>query len=107
AQDFERWCVQPTKRLVSKLSAKRPGAKVIGFPRGAGKNIPRYIDETGVDAVSLENGIDRDFAHEEIQSRVPVQGNLDPLILRAGGGALDKEIDAVLAAFSGGPFIFN
>lgn len=107
AQDFERWCVQPTKRLVSKLRAKRPGAKVIGFPRGAGKNIPRYIDETGVDAVSLENGIDRDFAHEEIQSRVPVQGNLDPLILRAGGGALDKEIDAVLAAFSGGPFIFN
>ena len=107
AQDFERWCVQPTKRLVSKLRAKRPGAKVIGFPRGAGKNIPRYIDETGVDAVSLESGIDRDFAHEEIQSRVPVQGNLDPLILRAGGGALDKEIDAVLAAFSGGPFIFN
>ena len=107
AQDFERWCVQPTKRLVSKLRAKRPGAKVIGFPRGAGKNIPRYIDETGVDAVSLENGIDRDFAHEEIQSRVPVQGNLDPLILRAGGGALDKEIDTVLAAFSGGPFIFN
>ena len=85
AQDFERWCVQPTKRLVSKLRAKRPGAKVIGFPRGAGKNIPRYIDETGVDAVSLESGIDRDFAHEEIQSRVPVQGNLDPLILRAGG----------------------
>jgi uroporphyrinogen decarboxylase len=107
AQDFERWCVQPTKRLVSKLRAKRPGAKVIGFPRGAGKNIPRYIDEAGVDAVSLESGIDRDFAHEEIQSRVPVQGNLDPLILRAGGRALDKEIDAVLAAFSDGPFIFN
>jgi uroporphyrinogen decarboxylase len=107
AQDFERWCVQPTKRMVEKLRAKKPGAKVIGFPRGAGKNIPRYVDETKVDAVGLESAIDRNFACEQIQSRVPVQGNVDPLILRQGGAALDKEIDAVLAAFSDGPFIFN
>jgi uroporphyrinogen decarboxylase len=106
-KDFERWCVQPTKRLIAKLRAKRPGTKVIGFPRGAGKNIPHYVDETKVDAVSLESGIDRNFAHDEIQSRVPVQGNVDPLILREGGAALDGEVDAVLAAFSGGPFIFN
>ena len=106
-EDFERWCVQPTKRLITKLRAKRPGTKVIGFPRGAGKNIPHYVDETGVDAVSLESGIDRSFAREKIQSRVPVQGNVDPLILRAGGAALDQEVDDVLKAFSGGPFIFN
>jgi uroporphyrinogen decarboxylase len=106
-QDFERWCVQPTKRLIAKLRARRPGAKVIGFPRGAGKNIPRYVSETAVDAVSLESGIDRGFAREQIQSRVPVQGNVDPLILRAGGATLDKEVDDVLNAFSSGPFIFN
>ena len=106
-QDFERWCVQPTKRLIAKLRARRPGTKVIGFPRGAGKNIPRYVIETGVDAVSLESGIDRSFAREQIQSRVPVQGNVDPLILRAGGAALDQEVDDVLKAFSDGPFIFN
>src|SRR5476651_2825450 len=106
-QDFERWCVQPTKRLIAKLRARRPSAKVIGFPRGAGKNIPRYVDETGVDAVSLESGIDRGFAREQIQSRVPVQGNVDSLLLRAGGGALDREVDDVLNAFSSGPFIFN
>jgi uroporphyrinogen decarboxylase len=105
--DFERWCVQPTKTMIAKLRAKHPGAKVIGFPRGAGKNIPRYVDETKVDAVSLESDIDRAFARGEIQSRVPVQGNLDPLILRAGGAALDREVDAVLDTFSGGPFIFN
>ena len=107
AQDFERWCVQPTKRLIAKLRVKRPGTKVIGFPRGAGENIPRYVDETGVDAVSLESGINRGFAREQIQSRVPVQGNVDPLILREGGVALDKEVDDVLNAFSDGPFIFN
>jgi uroporphyrinogen decarboxylase len=106
-QDFERWCVQPTKRLIAKLRAKRPGTKVIGFPRGAGKNIPRYAAETGVDAVSLESDIDRGFAREQIQNQVPVQGNVDPLILREGGAALDREVDAVLAAFSAGPLIFN
>lgn len=104
---FERWCVQPTKRLVAKLREKKPGAKIIGFPRGAGENIPRYVDETGVDAVSLESEIDRTFAREQIQSRVPVQGNVDPQILLAGGEALDREVDAVLEAFAGGPHIFN
>jgi len=106
-QDFERWCVQPTKRLIAQIRARRPGTKVIGFPRGAGQNIPRYVDETGVDAVSLESGIDRNYAREQIQSRVPVQGNVDPLILRAGGSVLDREVDDVLKAFAGGPFIFN
>ena len=105
--DFERWCVQPTKRLVTKLRAKHPGAKVIGFPRGAGQNIPRYVTETGVDAVSLESGIDRSFARAKIQSRVPVQGNVDPLALLAGGATLDREVDDVMEKFSAGPLIFN
>ena len=107
ADDFERWSVQPTRQIVAKLREKVPEAKVIGFPRGAGEKIPRYVAETGVNAVSLETGIDRDFAHREIQSRVPVQGNLNPETLRAGGEVLDREVDAVLEAFSSGPFIFN
>jgi uroporphyrinogen decarboxylase len=105
--DFERWSVQPTKAIVGKLREKVPGAKVIGFPRGAGEKIPRYVAETGVDAVSLETDIDRAFARRDIQSKVPVQGNLNPETLRAGGGTLDREVDAVLEAFAGGPFIFN
>ena len=105
--DFDRWCVRPTKRLVTELRIKRPGAKVIGFPRGAGKNIPRYVDETGVNGVSLESGIDRAFARDQIQTRVPVQGNVDPLALLEGGAALDREVDAVLQAFGSGPLIFN
>jgi uroporphyrinogen decarboxylase len=106
-QDFERWCVQPTKRLVGKVRTLMPGAKIIGFPRGAGKKIPRYVDETGVTAVSLGSEIDRAFARDHIQTRVPVQGNLDPGALLQGGDALDREVDAVLRAFGEGPLIFN
>lgn len=107
SEDFERWCVQPTKRLVAKLREKSPGAKVIGFPRGAGQNIPRYVEETKVDAVSLGNEINRRFARDEIQTRVPVQGNVDPQALLAGGDTLDREVGNVLQAFGAGPLIFN
>jgi uroporphyrinogen decarboxylase len=106
-EDFERWCVQPTAALVGKVRAARPGTRIIGFPRGAGRNIPHYIDETGVNSVSLETDIDRDFARSAIQSKVAVQGNLDPETLRSGGEALDRAVDEVVAAFAGGPFIFN
>ena len=106
-KDFERWCVQPTKRLVAQLRAKKPGAKVIGFPRGAGTNIPRYVEETGVDAVSLGNEIDRAFARDQIQTHVPVQGNVDPQILLQGGAALDREVDDVLDKLGRAPLIFN
>jgi uroporphyrinogen decarboxylase len=93
--------------LVDNVCARRPDAKIIGFPRGAGTLLPRYIDEVAVNAVGLDWAIDRGFARDEIQRRLPVQGNLDPLALVAGGPALDREIDAVLEAFAGGPLIFN
>jgi len=106
-EDFVRWSIAPTQKLVAKVRARHPQARIIGFPRGAGQGIPRYARETGVDAVSLETEIDRDFARREIQTLVPVQGNLDPLVLRAGGDALDRAVDEVLAAFAQQPFVFN
>ncbi len=106
-EEFEKWCIAPTKQIVEGLRARVPDAKVIGFPRGAGTSIERYIAEIPVNAVGLDWTIDRSFAKERIQSRCPVQGNLDPLVLLAGGAALDRAVDSVVAAFSGGPFIFN
>ncbi len=106
-EQFARWCIAPTKRIVTMVRLQVPGAKIIGFPRGAGSQLPRYVAETGVDAVGLDWMIDRDFAREHVQSVVPVQGNLDPLVLLAGGVALDRAVDAVMEAFAGRPFIFN
>jgi uroporphyrinogen decarboxylase len=107
ADEFERWCIQPTRRLVALVREQCPNARIIGFPRGAGEKIPRYVDETEVDAVSLESAIGRRFAADAIQTRVPVQGNLDPEILVRGGPELDRAIDDIMEAFADGPFIFN
>jgi uroporphyrinogen decarboxylase len=106
-ENFARWCIAPTKRLVELVRARHPKARIIGFPRGAGAGIPDYVRQTGIDAVSLETEIDREFARTQIQPLVPVQGHLDPLVLRAGGPELEAEVAAIRAAFGERPFIFN
>jgi uroporphyrinogen decarboxylase len=107
AEEFRRWCIEPTCRIVERVRSQVPDARVIGFPRGAGTQLRRYIEDIPINAVGLDWTVDRDFARDLIQARLPVQGNLDPLVLVNGGEALDRAVDAVLEAFAGGPFIFN
>jgi uroporphyrinogen decarboxylase len=66
-----------------------------------------YAEKTGVNAIGLDWTIDLGFAREVLQPRLAVQGNLDPLALRAGGEALDRSVDEILSALSDGPFVFN
>jgi len=84
-----------------------PGAKIIGFPRGAGALLPAYVETTGVDAVSIDWAAEPSLIRERVQNRVAVQGNLDPLALIAGGAALDRAVDDVLASYANGRLIFN
>jgi uroporphyrinogen decarboxylase len=106
-EQFERWCIEPTRRIVDGVRKAVPGAKIIGFPRGAGTQLVRYAEAVPVDAIGLDWTVSMFFARERIQRVRPVQGNLDPLVLRAGGAALDGAVDAILAALAGDPFIFN
>jgi uroporphyrinogen decarboxylase len=106
-REFMRWSVEPTKRIVEGVRRKVPEAKIIGFPRGAGALLPPYVDATGVDAVSIDWTAEPSLIRERVQTKVAVQGNLDPLALIAGGMALDRAIDDVLANFAKGRLIFN
>jgi len=105
--EFARWCIEPVARMVNDVRAAIPGAPIIGFPRGAGTSLPAYVAQTGVTAVGLDWMIDPGFACAHVPPAMALQGNLDPLVLRAGGTALDAAVDAVMAAFAGRPFIFN
>ncbi|HEX9209848.1 MAG TPA: uroporphyrinogen decarboxylase [Bradyrhizobium sp.] len=105
--EFARWSVEPTRRIVEGVRAKVPDAKIIGFPRGAGAQLPGYVEATGVNAVSIDWTAEPAFIRERVQSRVAVQGNLDPLVLITGGAALDRAVDNVLANFAAGRLIFN
>lgn len=105
--EFARWSTEPTRRIVEGVRAKVPDAKIIGFPRGAGAQLPGYVEATGVNGVSIDWTAEPSLIRERVQSKVAVQGNLDPLVLITGGAALDRAVDDTLANFSQGRFIFN
>ncbi len=105
--EFGRFCVEPCARIIAAVRAQIPAAKFIGFPRGAGARLKRYIETVSVDAVGLDWMIDLAFARDELQRRKPVQGNLDPVALLVGGSSLDRSVDRIMENFKAGPFIFN
>ncbi|MEG3541412.1 uroporphyrinogen decarboxylase family protein, partial [Acinetobacter radioresistens] len=92
-REFARWSIEPTRRIVAGVRQQVPGARIIGFPRGAGGMLPAYIEQTGVDAVSIDWATEPSMIRERVQGRVAVQGNLDPLALITGGAALDRAVD--------------
>jgi uroporphyrinogen decarboxylase len=106
-REFARWSTEPTRRIVEGVRKEVGDAKIIGFPRGAGAQLPGYVEATGVDAVSIDWTAEPSFIRERVQNRVAVQGNLDPLALIAGGTALDRAVDDVLSQYAKGRLIFN
>src|SRR6185369_2586969 len=104
---FERWCIQPTQKIVEGIRREIPTAKLIGFPRGVSAMALPYAEMTGIDGIGIDWTFEREIARDMLQPRVAVQGNVDPLALLAGGAALDREVDDVMAMLSGGPHIFN
>jgi uroporphyrinogen decarboxylase len=104
---FKRWCIEPTARIVKGVRAQVPGAKIIGFPRGVGFMAWPYTEMTGINAIGFDWTFDRISIADEFQPEVAVQGNVDPLALLAGGAALDREVDDVLKTLAKGPLIFN
>ena len=107
APAFEMWSVHPIRRIIEGVRAQVPGARILVFARQAGGNLVRVATETGADAVGLDWAVPGGWAAREVQSLKPVQGNLDPLAVVAGGKALDEGVVRVLADFAGGPHIFN
>jgi uroporphyrinogen decarboxylase len=106
-EQFDRWCIAPAQKIVEGVRRRVPRAKIIGFPRGAGAMTIPYVEMTGVNAIGIDWTFERAIAREALQSRVPVQGNVDPLALLSGGAALDREVDDVLRHLGDGPLIFN
>ena len=105
--EFERWVVEPTRKLVARLKAARPDIKIIGFPRGAGVLAELYAEQTGVDGLSLDSSQRLAWAVERLSPKVTLQGNLDPVLLLTGGAAMRRAVDHILETTKGVPFIFN
>ncbi len=104
---FQRWVIEPTKRLVEKVKSAHPDIPVIGFPKGAGLMYRNYADQTGITAVAFDQSLPLDFVRDELQSKMCVQGALDNGLLLAGGQPMLDEAARIIDALKGGPFVFN
>ena len=104
---FDRWVIGPNARITAAIKRRFPQVPVIGFPKGAGEKLPAYAAGTGVDAVGVDETIDPAWAAKNLPAGLPVQGNLDPLLLLAGGEALENRARFILDCFADRPHVFN
>jgi uroporphyrinogen decarboxylase len=104
---FHDWVVAPTRRVVEKIRAERPQARIIGFPRATTQAGYEAYLSTGVDAISIDTATSMKWAAKALGGKVVLQGNLDPLALIAGDAALDRAVDVILDETKGTRFIFN
>ena len=105
-EEFARYAVEPVRRMIASVRARRPSAKIIAFAKGAGLLLKTYRQETGADAIGLDWSVPLSVA-AELQKDGPVQGNLDPMRVVAGGTAMESGIDRILDVLGQGPLIFN
>ena len=105
--EFSSWVVTPTRAIVAELRRRHPTVPIIGFPRGAGAHAGRFIDETGVQAIGCDTAMPLADMKALQAKGIAVQGNLDPLLLVAGGAAMEDRVRRTLRELSGGPFVFN
>lgn len=105
-QAFENYAVRPVKRIIDQVRARHPDAKIIAFAKGAGILLENYRARTGADAIGLDWSVPLSFA-KTLQNQGAVQGNLDPMLMIAGGEPLDSGVDAILDTLGKGPLIFN
>ncbi len=106
-QQFEYWALKPAQKIVAAVHAAYPDIPVIGFPKGAGLNYTRYAKDSGIDAIGMDSSLDPVWAANHLQTILPVQGNLDPACLLAGGDALENAIARIMNHLAGKAFVFN
>lgn len=106
--EFDRWVVDPTRRIVEGVKSDHPNVPIIGFPRGAGGSALWYVSETGVDGIGCDTAMPPYMMAEAFDDEpVVVQGNLDPLLLVTGGEPLEERTREILERMDGKRFIFN
>ena len=104
--EFRRFVIEPNRKIVAGVRKAHPDTPILGFPRAAGRMIEDYVTQTGVSAVSLDTGVPMIQA-KALQKTLPVQGNLDPILLVNGGAAMARRVREIWTGLAGGPHIFN
>lgn len=103
--EYKKWVIEPTARLVSQFKKIHPGVPVIGFPRGSGTKYKQYSEQVGVDVISIDVQTPLKWAANTLNK--PIQGNLDPVLLACDKDAAVAQTKEIIEIMQGRAFIFN
>lgn len=105
----QRWCVEPTRRIVQALRERHPTVPVIAFPRGIGAGYAAFATSVPVQGLSLDTTVPVEWAARTLRAdpTLCLQGNLDPAALLADERTLLAEVRRIVEAYGERPFIFN
>lgn len=106
--ELEKWSFAPIVRIAEAIRARHPATKIIAFPRGVStRQTARLSAVPAIDCVGLDTAADIAACAQAVAQNRTLQGNLDPLLLLAGGPALERDIDRITSMVAGRPHIFN
>lgn len=107
--ELRRWCIEPTRRIVTALRQRHPDIPIIAFPRGIGVSYVEFARAVPVQGISLDTTVPVEWAAQTLR-RDPglcLQGNLDPVALLGSEEDLLAEARRIVAAYGDRPFVFN
>jgi len=108
--DFQKWVINPTKKIIAKVKEKFPNTPIICFPRGAGILYENFAREVKSNVLAIDQNVPKLWAKEVLQNKlnVIIQGNLDNQLLAYGSkNEIEKEVLKIRQTFGEKPFIFN
>ena len=105
--DFDKYALEPCKKIISALKVKHPTIPIIAFPRQAGDRYVGFAKQAGADCVALDESVSAEWISQNVQVDGCIQGNLASSHMVSGGRALIDETKRIVKALSNGPHIFN
>lgn len=105
---FQKWVIEPNRKIVKGIRKEYPNIPVICFPRGSGVLYKNFALEVAPNALAVDQNLPCEWIKNNLQQDVVVQGNLDNFLLAFGNKAqIEKEVLRILDNFKNYPFIFN
>ena len=107
-KELKKWVFDPTKKIVDEIKKRYPKIPIICFPKGIGSNYLEFIKYINCDSIAIDQNLPRDWAVENLQNNVIIQGNLDNFLLAFGKKEdIENEVKDILQKFNKVPLIFN
>lgn len=106
---YQKWVINPNKKIVEAIRAAKPEIPVICFPKGSGALYESFASQVSPNGLAIDQNCPKKWVKENLQEKgIVVQGNLDNYLLAFGSkNEIEKEVLNILETFKDHPFIFN